>query len=226
MDAKLAAEEVEKERLRLEKKAKKEKRKQELRDQKKIEELQAIHPDAEQLKSASPVKSAYKSSKVESAAGWSALAKLNLVLLVTALALGGGAMYLHSGGDMSRSGLASNLGALGTLTRQQGGRALDAGLLLLKRASELGTAAGDVLVTRALDVWEWGGGLAARLDRLLTDSCGDSWSTTKAAAGGAATCSAWELSCAGWELVRTEGPVYAALVAEQVNRLVAAVTGS
>ncbi|XP_043191796.1 uncharacterized protein LOC122365001 [Amphibalanus amphitrite] len=173
MQAKLAAEEAEKERLRLEKKAKKEKKKQELREMK-IENLHHHHPDHAELKASLVEEKSVKSSKAESGGGLSFVGKLNLVLLLTAVALVGGALYLQQrGGRAPSAGLPADLA----------GRAMDFSVRAFERVSELGTSTGDLLVKQTLAVWRWGGELAAQIDLYLTQALGESWHSTKAAAG-------------------------------------------
>lgn len=185
MQAKLAAEEAEKERLRLEKKAKKEKKKEELR-QRKIENLHHHHPDDAELKTSRVEDKSVRYSKAEKGGGLSFVSKLNVALLVTALALVGGAVYLQQRGSSAPSGgLPASLAAAGSLARQQAGRALDMSLRAFQRVSELGTGTGDLLVERAMVVWRWAGELAAQCDLYLTDALGETWLATKTAAGDA-----------------------------------------
>ena len=107
------------------------------------------------------------------------MGKLNVLLLVTALALVGTAVYLHqSSGGAPKAGLRANVAAVG-------GRALDVSLKTFQRVSELGTSAGDLLVDRVLAAWQWAGELAGRLDLFLAGALGEPWHSTKTAAGDA-----------------------------------------
>ncbi|KAF0309702.1 Leucine-rich repeat-containing protein 59 [Amphibalanus amphitrite] len=110
--------------------------------------------------------------------GLSFVGKLNLVLLLTAVALVGGALYLQQrGGRAPSAGLPADLA----------GRAVDFSVRAFERVSELGTNTGDLLVKQTLAVWRWGGELATQIDLYLTHAFGESWHSTKAAAGNAGT---------------------------------------